>query len=117
MLGQNRDHDGRIFRSLALVNRHGIGRDQRVELAKAIGDSATVETGAQFAGVKIDIVDIADIAVIDLFVVIVLDLHDFVAGSEGPAETLDLAFAGGVQGGLEIDIQRTRATAAPVHRA
>jgi hypothetical protein len=34
----------------------------------------------------IDIVDIADIAVVNLFVVIVFDLHDFVAGGEGPTD-------------------------------
>ena len=39
-------------------------------------------------------IDIADVAVIDLLVVVVLDLHHLVAGGEGPAEPLDLALAG-----------------------
>ena len=38
-------------------------------------------------------------------------------GGEGPAEALDLALAGGVQGRLEFDIQRPGADTAAVHRA
>ena len=75
---------------MALVNGCRISGHQRVEFAEAIGDSAPVETGGELAGIGIDIVDVADVAVIDLLVIIVLDLHDLVAGREGPAETLDL---------------------------
>jgi hypothetical protein len=37
-----------------------------VEVAPMLSDGAAVETGVQLAGAGIDIVDIADIAVIDL---------------------------------------------------
>src|SRR6202035_1065219 len=88
------------------MDGRGIGRHQRVEFAEAIGDGAAVETGGEFAGIGVDIVYIADIAVVDVSVVVVLDLHDLVAGGEGPTETLDLALAGGVQRCLEFDVQR-----------
>src|SRR5208337_1815307 len=38
-------------------------------------------------------------------------------GAKGPAETLNFAFARGVQRRLQFDVERTRANAAPVHRA
>ena len=67
--------------------------------------------------VGINIVDIADVAVIDLLVVVVLDLHHLVAGRKGPAEPLDLALAGGIQRRLQFDVERARTDAAAVHRA
>ena len=38
-------------------------------------------------------------------------------GAEGPAEALDLALAGRIERRLELDVERTGARAAPVHRA
>ena len=52
------------------------GRCQGVKLAEAVGGAATDETGGNFAGVRIEIVDVADIAVADLLVVIVVDLNE-----------------------------------------
>ena len=52
-----------------------------------------------------------------VLVVVILDLHDLVAGRKGPAEPLDFAFAGGVQRRLQFDVERTRADAAAVYRA
>src|SRR5689334_797294 len=100
VLGHDRDHDGRVLRALALMDGHGIGRDQRVELAKAVGDRTAVEAGVEFADIGIDVVDITDVTVIDLLVVVVLDLHDLIARRESPIEALDLAIAGRIEGGL-----------------
>src|SRR5262249_34050835 len=58
----------------------------------------------------------ANVAVVDLLVIVVLDLHDLVAGGEGPAEPLYLLFAGGVERGLQLNVQRPCARAAAVHR-
>src|SRR5262249_21247028 len=100
MLCQHWNDDRRIFRALALVDRYGVGRHQRVKLTEAVGDGTPIEAGTEFALIKVDIHDVADIAVVDLLVVVVLDLHDLVAGREGPAESLDLTFAGRTQGRL-----------------
>jgi hypothetical protein len=56
-------------------------------------------------------------AVVDVFVVLVLDLHDLIAGGEGPTETVELALAGGVQLRLKFDVQRAGSDATAVHRA
>ena len=91
--------------------------DECVELAEPVGDIAVVEPGPQLAQIGVDVVDAADVAVVDLLVVVVLDLHHLVAGREGPAEAFDAPLAGRVQGGLEHQVERTRARGAPVHRA
>ena len=88
-----------------IVDRHRVGRHQRIELAEPVGDAAAVESGRELSRVGVDIVDVTDVAVVDLLVVVVLDLHDFVAWSEGPAKSLDLALAGRVQRLLQFDIE------------
>ena len=116
VLGQDRNDHGGILRALALVDGGGVGGNQRVKLAEAVGHRAPVEARHEFARLGIDVDDITDVAVVDFLVVVILDLHDLVAGRKGPAETLDLAFAGGVQRRLQFDVERTRADAAAVHR-
>src|SRR5690349_17040112 len=95
----------------------GIGGHQHVEFPKSISDRPTVEAHDDLTRIGIDIVDIADVAVVDLLVIVVLDLHDFVTGGKSPAKPLHLAIAGGIERCLQLDIQRTRSDAAAVHRA
>src|SRR5208282_1327560 len=106
VLGQDGNDHGGIFGALALVDGGGIGGNQRVELAEAIGHRVSVEARHELARVGIDVDDVADIAVVDLLVVVILDLHDLVARSEDRAETLDLAFASWVQSRLQFDVER-----------
>src|SRR6516164_6457264 len=56
------------------------------------------------------------VAVVDLLVVVVLDLHDLVARAEGPAETLDADVAGRVQRLLQLYVERSCAKTTPIHR-
>src|SRR5499427_8829242 len=58
----------------------------------------------------------AEIAVVDVLVVIVLDLHDLVARAEGPAEAFDADLARGVECILKLDIEGASTEAAAVHR-
>src|SRR5215475_653548 len=116
MLTHNRDDHGRIFRGLAFVDGCSIGRHQHVEFAKSVSDGPTVKARNDLACVGIDVVDVSDIAVVDLLVIVVLDLHDFVAGSKRPTEALDLVIAGGIERGLQLDVQRTCTHTATVHR-
>jgi DNA-binding Lrp family transcriptional regulator len=106
VLHHDRDDHGRIFRALAFVDGRGVGRHQRVEFAKPVGDGAAVEASGELAVVGINIVDVADVAVIDLLVVVVLDLHYLVAGRKAPTEPLDLALSGGVQRRLQFNVER-----------
>src|SRR5208283_398344 len=91
--------------------------NQGIELAETVGNLAAVEAGGEFAGVGIHIVDIADVAVIDLLVVVIFDLHHLVAWSERPAEAFDLALTGGIESCLQLDVERASADATAVHRA
>src|ERR1700722_5916354 len=76
VLGQDRDHHGGILRPLALVDSDGISGDQGVKLTEAIGHRPPVEACHEFARLGIDVDDIADVAVIDFLVVVILDLYD-----------------------------------------
>src|SRR5262245_26635659 len=96
MLGEHRDYHRGIFRSLALVNGRRVGRHQHVQLAESISDGPAIEAHNDLARVGVNIVDVADIAVVDFLFVVVLDLHHLVAGGKGPAEPLDLAGPFGV---------------------
>ena len=104
MLRHHRDHNGGVFRTLALMDGCCVGRHQCVELAKPINDGAAVEVCGEFAVFGTNIVDIADVAVLDFLVVIVFDLHHFVAGRERPTEALNFALARGVQSRLQFDV-------------
>src|SRR5262244_3450860 len=92
----SRDDHGRILRTLAFVDGHGVGRHQRVEFAKSVGDGAAVKAGDEFAIVGIDVIDIADVTVINILCVVVLNLHHLFAGRESPPEALDLTLARGI---------------------
>src|SRR6266536_3717142 len=76
MLRQHGNDDRRVFRDLAFVDGYGVSRHQGVKLTEAVGDGTAVEARSELATIKVDIHDIADVAVINLLVVIVLDLHD-----------------------------------------
>jgi hypothetical protein len=73
--------------------RNGVGRHQRVEFTKPLGDGAAVEADGELAIVEIDVLDVADVTIINLFGIVVVDLHDLIPAGEGPAETLDLTLA------------------------
>src|SRR5208282_5412270 len=78
VLGHDRDDHGGILRALALVDGGGVGGDQRVEFAEAVGHRAPIEARLEFAHLGIDVVDVADVAAVDFLVVVILDLHDLV---------------------------------------
>src|SRR6476660_630897 len=106
MLGEHRDDHSGIFRTLAFVDGCSVGGHQHVELAKSGCDRSAIKPGNELARIGIDVVDGANIAVVDLLFVVVLDLHYLVAGSKHPTKPLDLAIAGGSECGLQLDVQR-----------
>jgi hypothetical protein len=97
MLSAEWDHDGWVLRALALVDRRRTGQHQFIQLAKAVGDFAAVEIDAELAFLHVDAEHDAEIAVVNLLVIIVFDLHDLVARAECPAEALDADIAWRVQ--------------------
>src|SRR5215468_9384644 len=60
--------------------------NQRIELAEAVSDRAAVKARGEFTCARIDIVNVANVPVVDFLVVVVLDLHDLVTRREGPAK-------------------------------
>src|SRR5271163_1745765 len=86
MLSRESYDDGRIFGPLRFVDRHRIGGKQRIEFAKGVLDLAALEAGNHHAFSLVDPQHGPKIAVEDVAVVIILGLHDFVAGGEDRAE-------------------------------
>ena len=66
VLDAERDHDGRVFRALALVDGRRIGQFQLIELAEAVDDGATIEVDSEFALFHIDACNDAEVAIVDL---------------------------------------------------
>src|SRR6516225_6385424 len=97
MLREDWDNHGGIFRPLALVNGRRVGRHQHIEFTESVLDGSAVEANSNFPRIDVDIVDGADVAVVDLLVVVVLDLHHLVAGCESPAESFNFAVAGEIK--------------------
>src|SRR5271156_471179 len=93
MLHGQRDHDSRVLRTLAFVDRRRVGEHQFVEFAKTVDDLAALEVDRDLALLDIDAGNEAEVAVVDFPVVVVLDLHDLVAQTEGPAEALNADLA------------------------
>src|SRR5262249_23360854 len=89
MLSEYWDDHGGIFRPLAFVNGRRVRRHQRIEFTESVRDGPAIEANNYLARVGGNIVDGADVAVVDLLVVVVLDLHDLIAGRKGPTEPLD----------------------------
>src|SRR5262249_28663823 len=77
----------------------------------------TIEVDSEFALLHVDGRHDAEIAVVDVLVVVILDLHDLVARAEGPAEAVDANLAGRVQRVLQLDVEGTSAKTAALHRA
>src|ERR1700719_244470 len=100
MLTKHRDDYCGIFRSLALVNCRRVGWYQHIKLPKPVGYRSAVKAHGELCNVRVNIIDVADVAVVDFLVVVVFDLHHLVAGGESPAEPLDLSITRGIECGL-----------------
>jgi hypothetical protein len=79
--------------------------------AEAVGDFAAIEVDTELPFLHIDARHDAEIAVVDVLVVVVLDLHDLVARTEGPAEPIDADLARRVQRLLQFYIEGARTEA------
>src|SRR2546430_5214049 len=99
------------------MDRRRVSEDDVVEFTERIGDRPAVESDRHLAEFEIDGLDEADVSVVDLFVIVVLDLHELVADGKGHPEFLDLWVSSRIEGPLQFDIQRTGSESAAVHRA
>src|SRR5450631_259194 len=99
------------------MDSRGVGRHQRVEFTERVSDRAAVEASHKLPVGEIDFVNVSDVAIVDLLVVVVLDLHDLVAPRKDPSETLDLLVASWIQCRLQLNIERASTHTASVHWA
>jgi len=68
------------------VTGRRVGRHHHIEFTESVLDGSAVEANSNVPRIDVDIIDGADVAVVNLLVVVVLDLHHLVAGCESPAE-------------------------------
>jgi hypothetical protein len=69
VLGHHGNDHRRVFRTLALVDGHPVGRNQHVEFATAAGYQVAVKPCGKFASIGVDILHKANVAVVDLAIV------------------------------------------------
>ena len=82
MLRVDDDDDGRIFAPLRLVDGRRVGKDELVEVSAVVFDRTPVEVHNHRAVVGVDGLHESDVAVVDILVVVVTELHHAVADAE-----------------------------------
>ena len=99
------------------MDADGIGRLDLVQLVELVNRPAPVEIDRHLPLFRVDRRDPADIAVEDIFVIVVARLQDFVARAELGAEALDFRAVGarGVEGGLQSGVEFANPETPPVH--
>ena len=97
------------------MDRRRVSEDDLVEFSEGIGDWPSVESDRHLA--EIDGFDVADVAIIDLFVIVIFDLHDLVADGKTRPEFFDLWVTPRIESPLQLNIQRTGSEPAAVHWA
>ena len=114
MRHQHRHHDDRVLAALGFVYCSGIGQHQLVKLRHIIDNQTVVKLDAQLPILRVNLLHDADVAVEDLFFVVVADLHDLVAPAvfHSPAAQTK---AVGVHGLLEDLVQICRANDTALH--
>ena len=111
-------HDDRgIFAALRFVNTDRIGQREFVGFAPIVLDCPIVNLHCQRLILQIDPRDISQIAVVDVFIVVVARLQHPIAQAEERARQLSLGFPGRgrIQFLLQLRIQRRDAGAAAIH--
>src|SRR3974390_3763257 len=116
MLSKHWDNHSGIFRPLAFVNGRRVGRHQHIELTESVCDGSAVEGHGELPRIGIEINDGADVAVVDLFLIVILNLHHLITRCKGPTESLDLAIAGGMERCLQLNVKRSRTNTTAIHR-
>src|SRR5215510_10014678 len=115
MLGDEGNHHRWIFRALALMDRGGIGQRQLIEFTSGILDLAPLKLHLHHTLVQVNLSNAADVAIEDLFVIVIDVLEYFIARGIGPAKALELRRGLGIELLLEDAIEGTRANEPAIH--
>ena len=108
------DHGG-ILAALGLVDGARVGGDDVVEIVMRNSYRSAVKPDDDLGLLLVEELDPADVAVEDLEVVVVADLHDLVADAESLVAIGELRTRRG-QYGLEFLVESSDSELAPVHR-
>ena len=115
MLGQDRNHHGGVFGTLGFVDGDRVGVDEFVQFREVVGDLPAVEGNQHLLPLHVDANDPADVAVVDLLVIVVRNLHHLVADPVEPPHPAHPLVAW-VQRLLEFDVEVLASDDPPVHR-
>ena len=113
------DYHCRKFGPLRFMDRNSISQYELISLAPIVIHPAPVKLDRHRVHDGVESCHEADVAVENVFVVVVLRLNDLVPNAELPAKFLNMRGfrPGGIQLLLEADIQLADAQRTAVHRA
>ena len=104
MLSANRHDHARKLTTLAFVDRHRVGELKFIKLSRLIFDETIrLEANSDSQRIGVDANDMAQVAIEDVFVVIVVGLDDFVPSTKGSAKPFQfgLKLTSRIQGVLQ----------------
>src|SRR5438094_625599 len=104
MLRSHGDHDRRVLGALTLVYGGGIGERNLVQFPEFVLYRTPVKIHINHSLFYIDTGHPANIAVEDLFVVVVNSLDHLIAGGEDPAEAAETRLSRGIEASLELAV-------------
>jgi hypothetical protein len=87
------------------VHRRCIGQGHFVQLANVIGDESPLKVNLDLAFLRIHLGYLPDIAVVDVLLVVIDRLEDFIARGIGPAKSGDLGRGIRVESLLEDGVE------------
>ena len=94
VLHRDREHHNRVLTPLGLMNRGRVAEHEFVEFPVGIDDVTPVKIHGQFFLFGVKARHKPDVAIKHIAVIVILDLHHFVANGKGRPELLDLPQAG-----------------------
>ena len=115
MAGHEGQEDDRVFAALALVDAHGVGEGELADLRALVVDGRLGEADGEVVG--LELADVADVAVEDVLLVVVLRLHDLVPEAEGhdAVRVLGLRGTRRIERGLEAAVEAVDAAVLAMH--
>ncbi len=96
------------------MDGHGVGEDKFIEVARVIFDGFAIEGDDHGARAHIDGFDETDVAIIDIFIVVIAQLHDAVADAEESSAAGDRG-AVWIEFGLETGVEIFSAECVAAH--
>src|SRR5262249_7135415 len=98
------------------MHRRGIGEGDFIQFPDVIGDEPTLKVNPDFPFLHIHLDHLPDVTVVDIFVVIIDRLEDFIARRVGPAKPRVLCMLHMIEDLLDHAIECSSTKSTSVHR-